>query len=53
MNRKVGAFNDEQTSKVIELSINYKHHRRIIDNMRPAIGMPSIKNIKKGDKLVN
>jgi hypothetical protein len=53
MNRKVGAYNDEQTSKIIELSINYKHHRRIIDNMKPAINMPTIKNIKKVDKLTN
>lgn len=53
MNRKCGAYNDEQISKVIELSLNFKHHRRIIDNMKPAINMPTINIIKKMDKLSN
>jgi hypothetical protein len=43
--------NNEKVSKVIELAINYKNHRKYLNTIKPVIKMPSVKNIKYVDTL--
>jgi hypothetical protein len=41
MNKYAG--NNEKISKVIELSVSYKNHRKIIRDIKPFLGIPTLK----------